>query len=112
MKFNAKLFWETQLTTSYDLQGVGYTSLGVSYNKWMYKVRKYVVGRRLRKLPIQWQKSCVLDIGFGTGFYINMYHNLNVKGITGFDITAKDRLPQILWRLQAGQFLVLQGHRW
>lgn len=87
MKFNTKLFWETQLTSAYDLQGVGYTSLGAAYNQWMYKVRKYVIGKHLRKLPIQWQNSCVLDVGFGTGFYIKMYDDLKVKEITGFDIT-------------------------
>src|SRR4030042_4177271 len=80
-------YWETRLQKSFDLEGVGFSGLGKAYNKWMYKVRRGVFSDIIKNLPCDWRTCNVLDIGSGTGFYINRWEELHVRSITGIDIT-------------------------
>ena len=70
-KFNPKNYWETRLRKYFDLQGVGYLRLGNSFNNWAYKVRRHVFIRRMNTTGINFSKVDVLDVGSGTGFYID-----------------------------------------
>lgn len=83
---NTKKYWEERLTKSYGLQSVGYLGLGKGYNKFMYKVRKAVFIKVIKKLNIQ-NDAKILDIGSGTGFYIEIWKKLGFKNITGSDLT-------------------------
>lgn len=84
---NSKDYWESRLTNQFDLQGVGYLSLGKCYNKWLYKIRKSVFVRLIRKLQLDIDKKRILDIGSGTGFYIQCWEDFGIKDISGIDIT-------------------------
>ncbi len=85
--FNAKEYWEKRLEEDFTLCSVGYSSLGKSYNHWMYKIRRKVFLRTAASLPLDGEKCTVLDIGCGTGFYIEIWKELNVRNIIGIDIT-------------------------
>lgn len=84
---NTKKYWEERLTKSYNLHSVGYLGLGKGYNKFMYKVRKAVFTKVIKKLKIQ-PDAHILDIGSGTGFYIELWKKLGFKNITGSDLTT------------------------
>ncbi len=94
--FNPNNYWEDRLHTIGGLEGVGFKKLGPSFNKWAYKVRKHVFAKQVPKLNLKFNECNVLDIGSGTGFYIQAWHELNVKNITGIDITptAVDNLKK------------------
>ena len=83
-----KEYWEKRLNENYGLHGTGYIGLGRSYNSWMYKIRKYIVTKKLRSLNIGYETATVLDIGSGSGFYVDIWKQLGVKDITGCDITS------------------------
>jgi SAM-dependent methyltransferase len=87
--FNPDNYWEDRLTKISGLEGVGFKKLGKPFNKWAYKIRKNVFLRILNKIQPSLSTSNVLDIGSGTGFYIQIWKELNVKSITGVDITHK-----------------------
>jgi SAM-dependent methyltransferase len=40
-------------------------------------------------LGVDWSKATVLDVGSGTGFYVEQWHKLGVKRVVGADITSK-----------------------
>lgn len=98
--FDAGKYWEARLAGRYTFQGVGYSSLGRAYNSWMYRVRKYVFRRLIASLDLDLKNTSVLDVGSGTGFYIEQWKRLKVRSVTGVDIThtavenLKRRFPE------------------
>ena len=87
-EFNPDAYWENRLHTISGLEGVGFKKLGPSFNKWAYKVRKKVFMNELKKMNLSMNDLRVLDIGSGTGFYIQAWRELNAKEIHGADISA------------------------
>jgi SAM-dependent methyltransferase len=85
--FRVRDYWESRLRQSYSLQGVGYQRLGTQYNKWMYRLRARVFQRVARGLGVGWSSARVLDVGSGTGFYVDQWHQLGVPKVVGVDIT-------------------------
>jgi len=99
--FNAEQYWEKRLLEKWGLQGVGFSGLGRYYNDWLYKVRKRVFYRHIPPLFKDWSEIDVLDIGSGTGFYVNLWRSLKVKSVTATDITSisvekiKEKFPDV-----------------
>lgn len=60
--------------------------LAHSYNQWMYRVRERVFRRTVRRSRIDVPNSAVLDIGSGTGFYIDLWKRLGARSVNGVDI--------------------------
>jgi SAM-dependent methyltransferase len=85
--FKADEFWEKRLTKVSGLEGVGYAKLGKQFNYWGYKVRKYAFLKILHSLNTNLSSAKVLDVGSGTGFYIDIWQKLGANKITGVDIT-------------------------
>jgi 2-polyprenyl-3-methyl-5-hydroxy-6-metoxy-1,4-benzoquinol methylase len=88
-RFSARDYWQSRLSHSYSLQGVGYQRLGKSFNQWMYRVRARVFARVAQRLGVDWTRARVLDVGSGTGFYVEQWHRLGVPKVIGVDITPK-----------------------
>lgn len=82
----ARAYWERLLAERYGLDGVGYTELGPAFNAWMYRVRRAVFLRAARPI-VSAGATSVLDVGSGTGFYIDLWQELGVREIAGLDIT-------------------------
>lgn len=89
--FDNKRYWETRLREHYSLAGVGYLRLGRRYNEWMYRVRGEVFDRVVqamgnRQQATGWRGAKVLDVGAGTGFYVDRWMRLGAE-VTGLDLT-------------------------
>lgn len=87
-------YWEERLETLPGLHGVGFATYGQTFNEWMYRVRKRVFLKHVAELPIQLSKINVLDVGSGTGFWVEAWKSLGVKALTASDLTnvASERL--------------------
>lgn len=85
--FDAKQYWETRLGSNPSLREVGYTLLGSRYNRWLYRLRKAVLRRQVAALKLDLAHASVLDIGSGTGFYINFWSELGAARVSGSDLT-------------------------
>src|SRR5258708_6855134 len=83
-----KSYWEERLAQNWGLEGVGYTGHGVRYNKWLYAVRREILRRHLPDLSVRLSEANVLDIGSGTGFWLEQWKSLGVRSLKGTDITA------------------------
>lgn len=53
----------------------------------MYRIRKVIVKRAVRRTISERRGKDVFDIGSGTGFYIDMWIELGAAGVRGSDIT-------------------------
>jgi SAM-dependent methyltransferase len=104
--FDYKDYWNKRLSGNFGLEAVGYIGLGKDFNKWMYRLRKRNLWGVIKKVKINLAESNVLDVGSGTGFYIEIWRELNVKSITGIDISVqaienlKRKFPEVSFHLQ------------
>ena len=80
-------YWEGRLSDAYSLDGVGWRGLGEPFNRWMYRVRRRLFLRRMRPL-VKGRAPDVLDVGSGTGFYVERWLELGAGSVTGSDITS------------------------
>ncbi len=81
-----RLFWERRLDTDWTESGVGYHALGRAFNTWMYRVRRAVFDREVAQLGVG-PESRVLDVGSGTGFYVQCWRDAGVGQVVGCDLT-------------------------
>jgi 2-polyprenyl-3-methyl-5-hydroxy-6-metoxy-1,4-benzoquinol methylase len=105
--FDALRYWEQRLTEHYSLNGVGTIGLGESYLRWMYRVRRVVFERTVTEFLRADLR--VLDVGSGTGFYVDSWRRLGVMNLVGSDLTQQavrrlsERYPAVRFvRWQAG----------
>ncbi len=89
-------YWEARLSRHFSLDGVGYLGLGESFNIWMYRVRRALFVKRVRPLVQDRRPLEVLDVGSGTGFYVERWRELGATSIVGSDLTET-----VVGRLQA-----------
>ncbi len=94
--FDPTDYWQKRLSASYSLGSVGWSSLGEGFNEWSYAVRRRVFTRVARQALAGRADANVLDVGSGTGFYLDLWQRLGVGHITGSDLTevAVERLAQ------------------
>ena len=95
VELDVREYWERRLEEHDDLEGVGWFGLGRSFNRWMYAVRAKSFGRAVRTHAGDRLSSMrVLDVGSGTGFYLDQWTRLGAGSITGSDLTevAVERL--------------------
>lgn len=84
---HVKEYWEIRLASDYSFGGVGYLGIGKYYNYWIYRMRKVQFRKALRKINFPKTVKCI-DIGSGTGFYIQQLIETGYQTITGSDITS------------------------
>jgi SAM-dependent methyltransferase len=95
--FDPKTYWEKRLTRDFSLGSAGRLNWGIYYNRWQYRVIRKVFLRAVRDFKSDLESVRALDVGSGTGFYIERWQELGVKSITGLDLTtvAVEKLRQV-----------------
>jgi len=99
--FSPKVYWENRLSHNFSLGGVGHGLFGYQYNRWLYKLRDRVLRRHLTTLELNLSDANILDVGSGTGFYIDFWRNLGVGSVSGSDLTEiavcrlRERFPDL-----------------
>jgi SAM-dependent methyltransferase len=94
MSFDAKEYWEGRLKAEFGLGGVGHITFGEGFNRWSYAVRRAVMQRMIARHSGDAHHARVLDVGSGTGFYLQLWKDLGAKSVKGCDMTevAVERL--------------------
>jgi len=80
-------YWTQRLEREFTLAGVGHAGVGLAFNRWAYAVRRAVLLRTLKRHGINIPGATLLELGFGTGFYLDLWTEQKVAHVTGFDIT-------------------------
>lgn len=88
-------FWNQRLAQDWTTSGVGYRALGRPFNTWMYRVRRHVFAREAAALSPT-AESAILDVGSGTGLYLDWWRDAGATRVTGSDLT-----PAAVAKLQA-----------
>jgi SAM-dependent methyltransferase len=92
--FDPAEYWQERLSADYTLGSTGWKTLGEAFNEWSYAVRARVFTRVARDAVPAPEQASVLDVGSGTGFYLELWQRLGVGRLTGSDLTpvAVERL--------------------
>jgi 2-polyprenyl-3-methyl-5-hydroxy-6-metoxy-1,4-benzoquinol methylase len=99
-------YWNKRLEKDFSLAGAGHTGVGLSFNRWAYRVRRRVLLRVLCEQHVAIRGARVLELGFGTGFYLDLWRAEGVTHVTGFDIASvavqagRERHAAAGWRLE------------
>lgn len=107
--FQTREYWERRLRDHFGLEGVGYLRLGRRFNYWMYRIRGEVLDGVVRDYLGRGEGAGgagslrVLDVGAGTGFYVERWLRLGAE-VTGVDITDV-AVRELQARFPAGRFL-------
>ncbi len=83
--YEPKRFWERRLSQHFDLKGVGHIAFSTTYNGWLYRRKRRCIEEFFKNVDLKGKQ--VLDIGCGTGFFVEWYLRRGAK-VTGVDITA------------------------
>jgi SAM-dependent methyltransferase len=85
--FDARRYWEARLGRNWNYRGVGFRRLGERFNSWAYRLRGEVFDRVVASHVPDVRNAHVLDIGSGTGFYIEAWLRQGARSIVGVDLT-------------------------
>jgi SAM-dependent methyltransferase len=81
-------YWEETLAEAYDESGVGYPNLARSFNRARYQAELRGVAHALEAAGVG-HADRVLDVGSGTGIWIDFWRRRGSREISGVDLTAK-----------------------
>jgi len=95
-EMNAKDYWESLHRKDYGLSSVGYFGVGKPFNAWMYRVRRLVFQKTMQPFIRARHDAEILDVGSGTGFYLDRWRELGLERTTGSDVSdiAVERLQR------------------
>ncbi|MBI3949717.1 MAG: class I SAM-dependent methyltransferase [Acidobacteria bacterium] len=96
MRFDTKQYWEERLSRQFDLSATGTLGFSRRYIQFLYKLKEHAVSQSIRANRINITGQSILDIGSGTGFFIDFYSRFKPATIVGLDITqvSVDRLSR------------------
>jgi SAM-dependent methyltransferase len=86
--FDPRTYWDKRLRRDWTLHGVGLLAATASWNDALYRVRGQVFQRVAATLETDLSKASVLDVGPGTGFYLEQWKKQKVRALSGLDIAA------------------------
>jgi len=94
--FDPRSYWEQRLFDDWSLRGVGFSHLGVRFNQLAYRRRGERFAALVNDVLPDRSGLRVLDVGSGTGFYLEAWRQLGAKEIVGLDLTdaAVERLRE------------------
>jgi len=98
-KFDAGDYWRQRLRQHFDLTGVGFRRRSIAYNRWVYRVRTELLDEMFRQHGWPIEGKAVLDVGCGTGYFIDHWLRRGARRVTGLDVAEvsveklKSRFP-------------------
>lgn len=85
MSADEATYWNERHAADDSLDAVGWAGLGRAFNGWMYAVRRHVFRRAVHAHVPLGGDARVLDVGSGTGFYLDVWRGLGATSVAGSD---------------------------
>jgi len=85
--YDAEAYWAKRYS-SIDITRSGYFDLPLRYNLWLYRKKKERLLQGLRNAGFHAQGASVLEVGAGTGVYVELWKSLGIRHLVGIDIST------------------------
>src|SRR5579875_2365594 len=87
--FDPQYYWEQRLSAHRDITGVGYLGLSPKLVEYQYRSRMRQVDLILRLHGLtDLTGRTVLDVGAGTGIWLDFWHRYGASHVAGLDFTS------------------------
>ena len=101
--YEPRTYWESTLGDSLSLRGAAHPNLAESFNRALYGSLRHSVTRSLRnhRQLDRLAELDVLDVGFGTGVWLDFWLAAGARSVVGVDLTdvavehARRRFPGV-----------------
>jgi len=103
--FDAENYWNRRLDDQFTLRGVGHVQFSHAYNRWLYARKRDVLQDTLRGWGGGLAGKAVLDIGSGTGFFVERYLAMGGR-VTGVDLSRRS-IAELSGRFPQAEFHLL-----
>ena len=87
----------------FDLTGAGFRRKSVAFNRWVYKIRTDALYELFSKYEWPIKSRSVLDVGCGTGYFVEYWLNRKAHPVVGIDI-AKTSIKKLRETFPAAEF--------
>lgn len=84
-------YWEGRLARQTNLQGTGHRAFSLDTNYWLYHAQHECLDQVLEQNHVQVNGAKVLDVGSGTGYWVDYYLKRQAAAVTGVDLTVTSR---------------------
>jgi SAM-dependent methyltransferase len=84
---SSRALWNERIARTPDASGTGCAGFGRNYNRWLYRLRAHGFRRMVHELPVTPARCRVLDVGSGTGFYLDQWRALGVQRLEALDFS-------------------------
>jgi SAM-dependent methyltransferase len=85
--FDPSAYWRRRVTQGADLGVVGHRALGREYNAYIYRRRVEALDGFLAGVSVDPHTASVLDVGAGSGFYLDYWQQRGAKNVVGIDVS-------------------------
>jgi SAM-dependent methyltransferase len=86
--YDPEAFWESRLRGRFDIASAGFRGIGKTFNEALYRQRVVVLRRAIRRFRLPVAGTDVVELGPGTGFYVERWRAWKVASVVGLDITT------------------------
>ncbi len=80
-------YWEDLLSKEFSLRGVGHPWLPESFNRIIYRACERAAETVIIGRSTPWVRMDVLDVGCGTGYWVEYWKAKGVRHVNGLDLT-------------------------
>jgi SAM-dependent methyltransferase len=84
---DTRKYWDDRLASNLNLRGTGHRAFGIEYNNALYRAQADCLEALLDRWQVDLKGKRVLDVGSGTGFYVDFYLNRGAQHLCGLDIS-------------------------
>jgi len=85
-KYNPEDFWERRYER-FDISSSGHIDLPHDYNIWLYKMKASKIAKAIHGEKEGVEDKNILELGCGTGAYLDLWKKLGLRTVTGVDIS-------------------------
>lgn len=86
-RYDNKGYWEERLGKSFTLGATGHSGFTENYNKYLYSLKARALEKACERYRIVVKGKNILDVGSGTGFFVDHYLRKKAASVCGIDIT-------------------------
>jgi SAM-dependent methyltransferase len=102
--YEADRYWRSLHLEGDDLRVVGYPTLPLAFNQALYENAVAAVRRTLADACVDVAGAPVLDVGCGSGFWLDVWEQLGASSTAGTDLVPQP-LERLRERFPAGDFV-------
>lgn len=101
--YDAGSYWEKRFASDLTISQTGHAGFSARYNGYMYALKRLALERAIRRNGVVIKGRSVIDIGCGSGFFLDLYARKGAGHLAGIDITEKS-VNAMRERYPAGSF--------